>query len=61
MDRAENIKKYLDQEKEGKEAVLESMCMCSCDKAHFTQCFWLCPLELAGLLCISIRLYTSCS
>ena len=64
MDRAEHIKKYLDQEKEGKEATLESVCLSSCDKACFTQCFWLCPLELCvvwtvypweptGLLCVS--------
>lgn len=46
MDRAEHIKKYLDQEKEGKEATLESVYLSSCDKACFTQCFWLCPLEL---------------
>lgn len=64
MDRAEHLKKRLDQEKEGKEAVLESVCLSSCDKACLTQCSWLCPLELCvvwtvypweltGLLCIS--------
>uniref|UniRef100_A0A8D0UNX5 MIT domain-containing protein 1 n=1 Tax=Sus scrofa TaxID=9823 RepID=A0A8D0UNX5_PIG len=45
MDRAENIKKYLDQEKEGKEAVWR-VCGISCGKAHFTACFCLCPLKL---------------
>ena len=36
MDRAEHLKKRLDQEKEGKEAILESVCLSSCDKACFT-------------------------
>ena len=64
MDRAEHLKKRLEQEKEGKKAIFESMCLSSCDKACFIQCFWLCPLELCvvwtvfpweltGLLCIS--------
>lgn len=36
MDRAENIKKYLDQEKEGTVAVVENVLVSYCDKAHFT-------------------------
>lgn len=36
MDRAENIKKYLDQEKEGTVAVVENMLVSYCDKAHST-------------------------
>lgn len=37
MDRAENIKKYLDQEKEGK--VAKDELISYCDKAQFSPCF----------------------
>lgn len=48
MDRAENIKKYLDQEKEGKAAVWEDVSMSYSDEAHFNQCFYLCPWDSVG-------------
>lgn len=72
MDRAEILKKYLDQEKEGKEANLQNMSISYGGKAHLMECFWLCLLELfmawtvypwepTGLLCIPTSLYVSYS
>lgn len=42
MDRAENIKKYLDQEKEGKAAVSENGFVHRW-QSPFHLCVWLCP------------------
>lgn len=74
MDRAENIKKYLDQEKEGKETIVENVSISCCDKAHYTSvsgsALWstvrsgpFIPrgLEIYFLLCISAALHISCS
>ena len=57
MDKAEIVKKYLDQEKEGKEANLQNVSISYCDKADFIQCFWLCLLELCGLDHLSLGAY----
>lgn len=57
MDRAENIKQHLEQEKEGKEAVLENTSVNDYDRP-FTQCSWLLPFgALCGLDQLSLGAY----
>lgn len=63
MDRAENIKKYVEQEKEGKEAVLENICeqlRSSIHPVFLAPALWssvwsgpVVPGSLQDLICIS--------